>query len=416
MQIAYHDGDWKRAREDLENALDWARQVRAKWDELNALCYDVDLRRVTGDYLGAEAAFEQALSLYQPEDLFWEARMRPQGAMLYFDVGQPEKATEQLGYCRKLLTLQEDWLGRAGPICRAEAIVAALEDRFEESDRYFKKSLETFKQYSLPWDEAETLHYWGKALLKLGQPQRAREKLDAAIKVYRDHGAGQPWIDRVEADERRAHPPSNGPRSQSGLASSGTACREAIFRNEGDFWTLSYLDRSFRLRDMRGLHYIAYLLDHPNERFHVRELSTILPADGFSAGAPEPPIRADRADAEPILDHKAKADYRARLLELRADLDKAEQMNDSGCAERIRQELEFLSDELSAAVGLTGRDRKMSDPAERTRVRIRKAIRSALSRIGEHDRSLAHHLTTCIRTGFYCVYLPDPRQIVSWKQ
>jgi hypothetical protein len=57
----------------------------------------------------------------------------------------------------------------------------------------------------------------------------------------------------------------------------------------------------------------------------------------------------------------------------------------------------------------------MSDPAERTRLRIGKAIRSALSAIREHDPSLAHHLTTCIRTGYYCAYLPDPRQLMSWK-
>jgi hypothetical protein len=90
-------------------------------------------------------------------------------------------------------------------------------------------------------------------------------------------------------------------------------------------------------------------------------------------------------------------------------------MNDTGRAERIRLELEFVHDELSAAVGLSGRDRKMSDLAERMRLRIGKAIRSALNGIREHDPSLAHHLTTCIRTGYYCAYLPDQRQLVAWK-
>jgi hypothetical protein len=46
-----------------------------------------------------------------------------------------------------------------------------------------------------------------------------------------------------------------------------------------------------------------------------------------------------------------------------------------------------------------GRDRKMSNQAERTRLRIAKAIRSALNGIREHHPSPAHHLTTCIRTG-----------------
>jgi hypothetical protein len=166
---------------------------------------------------------------------------------------------------------------------------------------------------------------------------------------------------------------------------------------------------------VRGLRYIACLLRHPNERFHVRELAASVVGMVPPLTTSGPGFRAEWEDATPILDSKSKAEYRARLSELRADLEEAERMNDRGRAERIRREVEFVNDELCAAVGLSGRDRKMSDPAERTRLRIGKAIRSALSAIREHDPSLAHHLTTCIRTGYYCAYLPDPRQLMSWK-
>jgi tetratricopeptide (TPR) repeat protein len=414
-RIAYFEGDWKAAAEGIEKALDWPRRIGSVWNELGALSYLVDLLRVTCDYPAASTAFERAFSLYQPEDLYWEANLRPQAVLLYFDAGQCEKVAEHLQYCRKIVAGAEDWLGRAGPVWRAEAIGAALQDHFEESDRYFEQSIENFRQYSLPWDEAETLHYWGKVLLKAGQPQRALEKLDAAIKIYRDHGSGQAWIDRVDADRRRAGPPSAEPQLQSGPAEAKAATRDAVFRNEGDFWTISYVDRRFRLRDMRGLHYIAYLLGHPSERFHVRELSAILGGDAFSIASSTAGIQAGRENAPPILDSKAKADYRARLSELRTDLDEAERMNDTGRAERIRRELEFVNDELSVAVGLSGRDRRVSDTAERARKRIGKAIRSALSGIREHDPSLAHHLTTCIRTGYYCTYFSDPQQPLSWK-
>jgi tetratricopeptide (TPR) repeat protein len=135
---------------------------------------------------------ERALSLYQPDDLFWEAHVRPKAVLLHFDRGQPENVAEHVDYCRRIVTDQENWLGRADNNWRALGIAAALQDHFEESDRYFEKSVENFGQYSLPWDEAETLHYWGKALLHAGRPDRAREKLDAAITIYRDYGAGQP--------------------------------------------------------------------------------------------------------------------------------------------------------------------------------------------------------------------------------
>jgi hypothetical protein len=57
----------------------------------------------------------------------------------------------------------------------------------------------------------------------------------------------------------------------------------------------------------------------------------------------------------------------------------------------------------------------MSDQSERARLRIGRVIRSALSAIREHDPSLGHHFTTCIHTGYYCAYTPDPRQQLSWK-
>lgn len=414
-RIALYEGDWKAAEERLDRALDWAQTADTKWNQVITLNNMVPLLRVAGEYERATAAFERARSLYPHDDLFLELGMRSQAVMLCVDSGRPERAAEHLECCRRILAQQEDWLGIAGPVWRAEGIVAALEDRSQESDDHFAKAIENHRQYSLPWDEAETLHYWGRALLRAGQLDRAQERLDAAIKIYRDHGAGQCWIDRVEADRCRADQPSVDPRPRSATASRETAGGEAVFRNEGDFWTIGYLDHSLRLRDMRGLHYIAYLLEHPNERFHVRDLVAIVGGDALSATTAKPRIHPERRDAAPMLDHKAKADYRARLSELRADLDEAERMNDGGHAERIRQEIEFVSDELSSAVGLAGRDRKMSDEAERARLRIGKRIRSALSAIREHDPSLGHHFTTCIHTGYYCGYTPDPRQRPSWK-
>jgi tetratricopeptide (TPR) repeat protein len=281
MRISYYEGDWKAATGALEEALKSARSVGAVWLELGSLSYGVDLLRVIGDYPGAAAALERALSLYRPEDLYWEARIRSQGVLLCFDAGQPGKATEHLHSCGKILAGKKDWLGQAGHLWRAEALGAAFQERFEDSDRYFERSTEIFKQYSLPWYEAETLQYWGKTLLQAGQLHRAREKFDKAIKVYRDHGGGQPWIDRVDADRRRAEPPLAQSRPQSVDASGENARQEAVFRDEGDFWTISYQTHRFRLRDVRGLHYIAYLLAHPNEHFHVRELSATQGGEAF---------------------------------------------------------------------------------------------------------------------------------------
>lgn len=48
--------------------------------------------------------------------------------------------------------------------------------------------------------------------------------------------------------------------------------RRGLFRCEGDYWTLVYQGRTVRLRDARGLHYLAPLLRTPGCQIHVRDL------------------------------------------------------------------------------------------------------------------------------------------------
>jgi hypothetical protein len=76
--------------------------------------------------------------------------------------------------------------------------------------------------------------------------------------------------------------------------------------------------------------------------------------------------------------------------------------------------MHFLTDELTAAVGLGGRARKPGSPAERARVNITRAIRGALARIRAHSPALADHLDATIHTGTFCAYTPDPRAPITW--
>ena len=429
-RIAFYAGDWKAARQMLERALDWAQNAGTKWNQFISLVNMVPLLRVANDYDGANAALDRGLSLYPPDGLFLELVMRSQAVMLCADSGRPEKAAEHLECCRRILAEQEDWLGIAGPVWRAEGIVAALEGWSQESDDHFAKAIENHRQYSLPWDEAETLHYWGRALLRAGQLHRAQERLDAAIKIYRDHGAGQCWIDRVEADQRQAQPL----RIERDASTAGaidlrqprsTGPDEGVFRKEGDFWTITYGGRTFRLHDMKGLAYIAHLLSHAGERIHVHDL--LAAVEGTAAGDGRIRMAAERArqdglevvrelgDAGEALDLRARGEYRRRLGELRAELEDAEGQNDPGRVERARGELEFLTAELAAAVGRGGRGRKTAAHAERARATVTKSIRASLERIGRNDAKLGHHLATCIRTGYLCAYLPDPERKPSWQ-
>jgi len=55
------------------------------------------------------------------------------------------------------------------------------------------------------------------------------------------------------------------------------------------------------------------------------------------------------------------------------------------------------------------------DSLELARVRVTRAIKAALHRIGACSAALIAHLTATIRTGSHCSYTPDPRLPVKWE-
>src|SRR5262249_307498 len=111
-------------------------------------------------------------------------------------------------------------------------------------------------------------------------------------------------------------------------------------------------------------------------------------------------------DAGDVLDPQAKAAYKRRLAELRAELEEAQAFNDLGRSARAQEEIDFLVRELARAVGLGARSRKAASPHERARVNVTRAIKSAIDKIGKNHPSLGQHLTQAIKTGTFCLYTP----------
>ena len=176
------------------------------------------------------------------------------------------------------------------------------------------------------------------------------------------------------------------------------AAGSAVFRREGQFWTLSYDGEVTRLRDCRGFRHLARLLARPNQPVHVLEL--------VHSGDPGAGLRPD--GGLPVLDARAKAAYRRRLAELDEELQDAADRGDAARVERAALERDFLVDELSRALGLGGRDRTTGGTSERARVAVTKAIRSAMGTVHEHHRALGSHLERTVRTGLCCSYTCDP--------
>jgi hypothetical protein len=195
----------------------------------------------------------------------------------------------------------------------------------------------------------------------------------------------------------------------------------AVFRPEGEYWTIRFDERSCRLRDSKGMRYLARLLGDPGREFHVLDLV----AAGRGAGA-HPPASSRRAtaaedarkfapgDAGEALDAEARRAYRERLADIETDLAEAEDWNDPEREALLLAERTALVKELAAAVGLGGRSRVAASSSERARLSVAKAIRSTLRRIDASCAPLARHLELAVHTGTFGTYAPDPGLGLVW--
>lgn len=276
-----------------------------------------------------------------------------------------------------------------------------------------KHAIEAFHDLGMPYESARARAALARCYRTSGDVHLAAMEADAAAEIFRWVGATPNALSGADAgrDEKLdlgdgATPPGH---------TDGTVV--AAFRAEDDHWVIDFHDETVRLRDLKGLHYLAHLLAAPGREFHVLDLVTVL--SGASTEAPRaewPAVEAGfDAGVGPLLDEQAKAAYRRRITDVEEDLEEAHALGDTGRAEASELEREFLVRELARAVGLSGRDRPAGAPAERARVSVTRAVRYALARISEHHRPLGDHLDHAIRTGTYVAYAPDPTSPIVWE-
>ena len=171
---------------------------------------------------------------------------------------------------------------------------------------------------------------------------------------------------------------------------------------DGEYWTFEHAGTTSRLKDSPGVRHLARLLLEPGREHHALDLVGSTGVDDGGRGA--------------VLDDRAKDEYRRRLVELQDDIDDATAANDPARAEAARLELDALIEQLSAAVGLGGRDREGSTATERARQSVTRAIKRAVDRVADADPTLGAHLKATVRTGIYSAYVPDPASPITWEQ
>ena len=200
--------------------------------------------------------------------------------------------------------------------------------------------------------------------------------------------------------------------------------QKGVFRKEGEYWTVGYGGKAFRLKDTKGLGYLAHLLRHPGAEFHVLDLvggiagqreedETSQSVQGLPRGDED----LEKAgihittlgDAGEMLDEQAKAAYRRRLSELREELEEAKELGRAERAEQVEQEIDALTRELSRAVGLGGRSRRAASASERARQTITKTIKAVVERIVQSDADAGRHLLALHQDGHLLLVSAGPR-------
>jgi len=226
-------------------------------------------------------------------------------------------------------------------------------------------------------------HYLGLLAASLGEPGTAAVHLEAAVAQHHQIGASA-WAQLSALEQAKL----------------GQTVRPATlnrFQRDGALWHITYRGKTIRMPDSKGLRDIATLLTQPREPVRAAQLAGLV--------AP--------AGADPVLDDQARAAYKARLTELDQDIDDATTANDLERAARAVAERDALISELTHAVGLGGRSRRLGDDSERARKAVTARIHHAIDRIQHYHPDLAAHLRTAIRTGTACTY--QPAQPVDWN-
>lgn len=160
-----------------------------------------------------------------------------------------------------------------------------------------------------------------------GSREEAAEALSRALKVLRELGLEDEARDVSSLISR--------------LDSLGVPpIRPQVFRREGEYWFVVFEGDVFRLKDSKGLRYLATLLSNPGQDIHSLHLvgSRALPA----------------GDAGEVIDPEARRAYRRRLQDLREELEQAQSWADTERAARVRQEMDALVEELARGEGMGG--------------------------------------------------------------
>ncbi|MEM7337266.1 MAG: AAA family ATPase [Actinomycetota bacterium] len=384
-----------------------------------------DVNDIAGSTSDLEVFFAQDLT---------ELRTKVEGVLAIGMAVCAAAVCERADWCQQgwelLEPVRDEWLvvGEGtmieGPVARVMALASSV---IGETSRALAENAEAERRARVAGADLYVWHAIRDRGLILRRAGRYAEAIDAmgdASARYRSNGFDEQadWLDGLAAElDTMAERAAASAEVPSGGSSHHTSVGE--FRRDRDVWHITLGEESTSLRHVKGLTMLAELLARPGQHVTAIDLAAVSdghapPTDTGDIGSAERAsvehLTSGHESAQVVIDDDAVGSYQARLEAITVEMDRADRREDVELSERLNAEFEAITEQLSAARGLGGRRRTMSDEGEKARVRVTKSIRSAIRRVAAAAPDTADHLERAINTGHSCVYQPDHRRPVDW--
>lgn len=269
--------------------------------------------------------------------------------------------------------------------------------------------------------EGQERAFWKEYRYRVNAALETELREEVVVRVPVRRGLGEkfePYL-RSFAEWQAAQMEATGNLSPLQLSSPAESSPSAgdIFRLDGQIWTISYDDQTIRMKDSKGLRYLAILLADPHREFHVfdllRRVEGTPTVSNHLQDLQAREMMADLnlsnhgfGDAGDMIDDETRSSLQQHLQYLHEEIDEKLELGDIDGADGLRAEEDKILSYLKQSHGLSARSRKASSSVDRARSNITKRINDARGKISAHHPALGQDLRS-VKTGTYCKYAPD---------
>lgn len=217
------------------------------------------------------------------------------------------------------------------------------------------------------------------------------------------------------------------PTSVSAVPVAAEPLPDNVYRWKGGAWQVRYAGQKyfgqedFIVQTHLGASYIHRLLSSPHKAISAVEIACSTAVDLYEIAISEKQAEAEglSVSANPLFsslgnisDMPAVKQYRAKVSELKADIEKARAEGDKLVEQECYEEMVVIERQIREAVGIGGRLKQANNKRKNIRDRFRNNVNRVIDKIKDTDPDLAAHLTKSISFGDTPKYAPETD--ISW--